>query len=361
MKVSKLTPDPLRDPPKGQGDYQCPGPFMVIPARAYGDQRFNDHPMAFRCLAICCSHTNKHTSIFYINQTTIGKVLGISKQAVSQHMGKLLKWDYIIKIRNADTRRKYGQKGAMWRVIYDERITIEDQVARSTDIDDNQVVETLNKITPIKELKPLTDKQIQMADDIAYKYVRDDTQYLDHKQVAKDIKLWLQGDQSNHSWKAIGNGLKSPFDAKYLFKNNRVKPSLDKPVDNSSKVKVQLDQTRQKVKPKLDINYSTLTNSTVSMNLKRSLCNVYSNVVNSIYGKSWTYNESQVETAGKLLEAGYTLESFKEEATRIVRYKADNNKQPPHSLVYFYLKHTNKDKPKDTKDLIKMAGANLKL
>ena len=53
---SNLTPDPVRDPPVGK--YQCPGGHMVLPARAYGDTRFNQYPMTFRCFAICCAHAN---------------------------------------------------------------------------------------------------------------------------------------------------------------------------------------------------------------------------------------------------------------------------------------------------------------
>ena len=76
MKKTKLTPDPVRDPPnKSGGSYQCPGPHMIMPARAYGDDRFNQYPMTFRAFAICCSHANSWTGVFFPNQLYIAKVL----------------------------------------------------------------------------------------------------------------------------------------------------------------------------------------------------------------------------------------------------------------------------------------------
>ena len=39
---------------------------------------------------------------------------------------KLLEYGYIEKLRNADVRRQYGKRGALWRVIYDPTKTLED-------------------------------------------------------------------------------------------------------------------------------------------------------------------------------------------------------------------------------------------
>ena len=102
MKISKLTPDPLRDPPKGKGEHQCPGPFIMLPPRAYGDIRFNQYPMTFRCLAICCAHAKQNTSVFFINQASVAKVMGTSETAVQKHFTKLQDYGYIQRLKKSN-------------------------------------------------------------------------------------------------------------------------------------------------------------------------------------------------------------------------------------------------------------------
>ena len=366
MKISKLTPDPLRDPPKGQGEHQCPGPIILLPPRAYGDVRFNQFPMTFRCLAICCSHAKQNTSVFFINQATIGKVMGTSERAVQKHFTKLQDYGYIQKLKNSNPKLPYGQRGAKWRVIYDERVSIEDQLAGSTDIDDNQVVETLNKITPMP--KPLSEKQIAMANDIAHKYTKNTTEYYSPGKIAKEIETWLQGEQTEETWKAIGNGLKSPFEAGYL------KPRGDKLSHNKTKQKPAPQGVLENVKPSLEgvskgkkpssqgvLNYKVLNYSTSSRILNKNLCDIYVNVVKSMYNTEWRYDDRQMQIAGQLVEAGYNSEAFKTEAMSVVEWTRKNNKQPPQSLQYFLTKHTNKDKPVTVDGIVKRLGAKMKL
>ena len=355
MKISKLTPDPLRDPPKGKGEHQCPGPFIMLPPRAYGDVRFNQFPMTFRCLAICCAHAKQNTSVFFVNHLTIANIMGNSKSAISQHFSRLLDWGYIQKLKNSNPKLPYGQKGAKWRVIYDKRVSIEDQLAGATDIDDNQVVETLNKITPMP--KPLSDKQIDMANDIAQKYVKNTNEYYIPENIARDIKTWLQGEQTEATWKAIGNGLRSPYEAGYL-KDKKVKPQLN---SSHNKVKLELNPIPKKVKPELNLNYKVLTNSTSSRILNKNLCDIYVNVVRSIYNVEWRYDERQIAIAGQLIEAGYKSDTFKEDALSILQWTRKNNKQQPQSLQYFLTRRINKDKPTTADSIVKRLGAKMKL
>ena len=366
MKISKLTPDPLRDPPKGQGEHQCPGPFIMLPPRAYGDVRFNKYPTTFRCLAICSAHAKQNTSIFFVNHITISKIMGNTKSAISQHFKRLLEWGYIQKLKNSNPKLPYGQRGAKWRVIFDKRVSIEDQLAGATDIDDNQVVETLNKITPMP--KPLSEKQIAMANDIAQKYTKNSTEYYQPGKIAKDIQIWLQGEQTEATWKAIGNGLRSPFEAGYL-KDKKVKPQLNSSHNKvkvglnsyNDKVKLELNSTPKKVKMELNHNYKVLTNSTSSRILNKNLCDIYMNVVRSIYNVEWRYDERQIAIAGQLIEAGYKSDTFKEDALSILQWTRKNNKQQPQSLQYFLTRHINKDKPITADSIVKRLGAKMKL
>lgn len=366
MKVSKLTPDPLRDPPKGQGEHQCPGPFIMLPPRAYGDVRFNKYPTTFRCLAICSAHAKQNTSVFFINQASVAKVMGTSERAVQKHFTKLQQYGYIQKLKNSNPKLPYGQRGAKWRVIFDKRVSIEDQLAGATDIDDNQVVETLNKITPMP--KPLSEKQIAMANDIAQKYTKNSTEYYQPGKIAKDIQIWLQGEQTEATWKAIGNGLKSPFDAGYLkqrkdnnnYNKTKQKPSPQGGLEN---VKPSLEGVSKGKKPSSQgvHNYKVLNYSTSSRILNKNLCDIYMNVVRSIYNSEWRYDDRQMMIAGQLIEAGYTSDKFKEEAMSVLQWTRSKNKQPPQSLQYFLTKHINKDKPITVDGIVKRLGAKMKL
>ena len=66
MKKSKVTPDVVRDPPKGE--YQCPDQHSVLPARSFGDVRFNQYPMTYRVLGVCSSHASSYSGTFFVNQ-----------------------------------------------------------------------------------------------------------------------------------------------------------------------------------------------------------------------------------------------------------------------------------------------------
>ena len=366
MKISKLTPDPLRDPPKGKGEHQCPGPIILLPPRAYGDVRFNQFPMTFRCLAICCAHAKQNTSVFFVNQASVAKVMGTSETAVQKHFTKLQDYGYIQKLKKSNPKLPYGQRGAKWRVIFDKRVSIEDQLAGATDIDDNQVVETLDKITPMP--KPLSEKQITMANDIAQKYIKNTNDYYNPESIARDIKTWLQGEQTEQTWKAIGNGLRSPYEAGYL-KPRGVKLTHNKNMDKHAfqgvldNKKPALQGVSKGKKPSSQgvYNYKVLNYSTSSRILNKNLCDIYVNVVRSIYNVEWRYDERQIAIAGQLIEAGYKSDTFKEDALSILQWTRKNNKQQPQSLQYFLTRHINKDKPITADSIVKRLGAKMKL
>ena len=155
-------PDPIRDSPKKSGgEYQCPGPHMIMPARAYGDDRFNQYPMTFRAFAICCSHANAWTGVFFLNQLYIANVLQCSQQAVSHHMRKLIDYGYIEKIRNEKPKRNYGKRGAMWRIIYDPEKSLDECIAKQPAQErDPQIEEQIAKNT-INEIIDTCRQQLQ--------------------------------------------------------------------------------------------------------------------------------------------------------------------------------------------------------
>ena len=319
MKKTKLTPDPVRDPPvKSGGSYQCPGPHMIMPARAYGDDRFNQYPMTFRAFAICCSHANSWTGVFFPNQLYIASVLQCSQQAVSQHMRKLLDYGYIEKLRNADVRRSYGKRGALWRVIYDPTKTLDDCIAGQPAQDrDPEIEAEIAKHTMNVAKTGAREKSIKAVD----------------KEQVNKTQL-VQGAASNT---VNGNAVNKPdlvLDNKTQLVNNSIKLTS---INTSKEIK------------EIDC---------------RKLCNGYGEILQGKYGKPWSYDMRQMQIAKELLQAGYTLETFLADAAGVIEWKHNKNQQPPYSLQYFMSRKVSQEKAKtgkDVNDIIKQMSNKMRL
>jgi len=312
MKKSKLTPDPIRDAPKGHGDEQAAGPVAILPGRAVVDTRFARFPTAMVVLARCCSHAKQYTATFWVNQSSIARTMGISQQAVSQHMKRLVEWGYIEKLRREDQRRKYGNKGALWRVIYDPQMSMKDVEAWAS-------------------RQPLTDEEEQEA-------LKDTIE-----QAAKGAK----GQQSKRR--------KQPVD-----KSGSHKPQLvEEGKGNDNCYKPQLVQPH---KPQVVLNYyKELSSKEIEKNDCRKLCIAYAHAVDSRWGRGFRYDLRQEALAAQLLGMGYTLDSFAKDSESLLDYLRKNNKQPPSSLQYFIARKEKQAKPKTAQDIIKQTVGRLKM
>lgn len=316
MKKSKLTPDIIRDAPiKSGGTFQCPGPHMIMPARAYGDNRFNQFPMTFRCFSICCSHANSWTGIFFPNQLYIAQVLQCSQQAVSQHMRKLVEYGYIHKLRNADMRRTYGKRGALWRVIYDPSKTLEDCIS----------------MQPAQDRDPALEKEV----------------------AAHTINVMTA---DNKRRQAVDNRKRHKTELVQGTASNTVIEHTD------NKTGLVLDN-----KPQLVNNSRDITNINTSKNINesdcRKLCNEYSGLLQATYGKGFTYDMRQMQLASEILQT-MSLEAFIEDARGVLKWKHEKNQAPPYSLQYFINRKVSQAKAKDGKDvqdIIKAMSNRMKL
>ena len=375
MLKSDITPDPIRDPPIGE--HQAPAPYMIVPARAFGDTRFNQFPSTFRCLALCSAHASARAGIFFCNQSLLASVMGSTQQAISLHMTKLVKYGYLERLRKADPRRAYGSQGAKWRVIYDPRMNLEQAIANSSEGDDEEAQDTLEKITtkPVEAVvKPkrtnISPKQEELARSLADRYVKDEREFFVYDRILDDIKQYLVSQQTVETWNSFGNGLTSPIEKGYLKPNismNKNKPQLvngnteNKPqlVSNSMNNKSQLVSLN-----KVELvhnNYNITSNSNINEIEKKKICNNYMNIIQKHYGRAWSYDLRQVELAGDVLRAGYTIDSFNSDANGLVEWSKRNNKQPPQSLQYFVARRTNSQKPKEAIDIVKQMAGKMKL
>jgi hypothetical protein len=375
MLKSKITPDPIRDPPVGE--HQSPAPYIIIPARAFGDTRFNQFPSTFRCLALCSAHASARAGIFFCNQSLLASIMGSSQQAVSLHMTKLIKFGYIERLRKADPRRAYGSQGAKWRVIYDPRMNLEQAIANSSDGDDIEAQDTLEKISskPIEATtKPkqvnISPKQEELARSIADRYVKDEREYFVYDRILEDLRRYLSGQQSIEVWNSYQNGLLSPIEKNYLKPNITMNKNKSHLVNGKIENKLELVKDNIKNKPHLvlenksqlvDNNYILTSNISINEIEKKKICNRYMNIIQKHYGRAWSYDLRQVELAGDILRAGYTIDSFSDDADGLVEWLKKNNKQPPQSLQYYVSRKTNKDKPKDSYDIIKQIAGKMKL
>jgi len=375
MLKSDITPDPIRDAPVGE--HQAPAPYMIIPARAFGDTRFNQFPQTFRCLALCSAHASARAGIFFCNQQTLASVMGSTQQAVSLHMNKLVKYGYIERLRKADPRRAYGKQGAKWRVIYDPRMNLEQAIANSSEGDDEVAQETLDKIStkPVEAPKKvkrnnISPKQEELAKSLADRYLKDEREYFVYDRILADLKQYLVSEQTVETWNSFGNGLTSPIEKGYLKPNismNKNKPQL---VKGNTENKLQLVNQYTKNKPQLvsenksqlvHNNYILTSNININEIEKKKICNSYMNIIQKHYGRAWSYDLRQVELAGDVLRAGYTIDSFNEDANGLVEWSKNNNKQPPQSLQYFVARKNNSKKPKEAIDIVKQLAGKLKV
>jgi len=315
MQKSKLTPDPIRDAPDGHGNGQSPGPVSVIPGRATRDLRFAQYPMTFFVLSYCCSHAKGYTATFWVNQRTIAKDVNISQQAISQHFRKLVQWGYIEKLRKEDNRKPYGKQGALWRIIFDPTMSHKDATAWAN-------------------RQHLQEEEEQQA-------------------VNETIKLVQKGAKGQQQKNKIQPIL--PVD-KSVDNFKDTSPSLsDK--DSSDKVQlVQVDKVQLVSK-----HLSRTIDKEISKNDCRRLCSQYSQLVHKRWGRGFRHDLRQEHLAEELLKMGYEVDTFIQDADKLLEYLFKKSKQPPHSLQYFIARKNNQAKPMEPMDMLKQTLSRKKL
>jgi len=151
--MKKKERDEVRQPTEGFGDGKAPGPYAIVPARATVDKRFHQYPMTLVIFTMLCSHANP-ASLAWPNFSTMSKKLNISSSAISKHFRKLQDWGYVECVRKGNQFRAFGRQGAVWRVIYDPKATLDDAIAaqpvdrRDETMERQEALKTLNAVEP---------------------------------------------------------------------------------------------------------------------------------------------------------------------------------------------------------------------
>lgn len=293
MQKSKLTPDPVRDAPDGRGDGQSPGAGAWIPGRATRDTTFTRFPMAMVILCYACAHASAYTGTFWVNQRTIARDLQMSQQAVSRHFRKLVELGYLEKVRNENSKRPYGKKGAVWRVIYDPTQSLKDVEAAAARLHKTEEEEQQTAASTIEEAAKGAKGQ-------------------QSKQRKKDVKELLKQTTSalkdtTRTTRGLSQG-ESKYNPQVVQKNN-MQVVLNLPTNNKN----------------IEIKESEC----------RKLCMTYAHAVAERWGSRFRHDLRQEELAAQLLALGYTVESFAADSERMLDWLVRHNRQPPTSLQYF--------------------------
>ena len=301
MQKSKLTPDPVRDAPEGRGDGQSPGAGAWIPGRATRDTSFTRFPMAMVILCYACAHASAYTGTFWVNQRTIARDLEMSQQAVSRHFRKLVELGYLEKVRNENSKRPYGKKGAVWRVIYDPTQSLKDVEAAAARLHKTEEEEQETAASTIEEAAKGAKGQ-------------------QSKQRKKDVKELLKQTTSALKDRSRTTRGLSQEESKYnpqVVQKNNMQVVLNLPTNNKN----------------IEIKESEC----------RKLCMTYAHAVEQRWGSRFRHDVRQEELAAQLLALGYTVESFAADSERMLDWLVRHNKQPPTSLQYFIARKQSRE------------------
>lgn len=294
MRKTSHAPDPIRDAPDGHGEGQSPGPTAVLPGRAIMDTRFNRYPMTLRVLAYACGHAKTWTATFFVNQRTIANDLECSQQAVSQHFRRLVDFGYLEKLRQEDNRRAYGKQGAVWRVIFDPSMSYQDIL---------KLPEPSTAKTPEEEAQE-ADAMMELA----------------------------------------ARGAKGQLTKQKRSRTTAQAPACSTTPRVEKQYKPQLVQGH---KPQLVLKHHYLTIEEKDKEEEcRRICNNYSQACAELYGRGWVYDDRQMDLASRLIDLGYTAQSFDKRSRDLLHWMRDKGKQAPSSLQYFVaMKEGKRDDP----------------
>jgi len=130
--------------------------YTIVPIRVVKDKRIR--VAAYRVLLAICSYANR-AGLCWPGMENLGRDLGVSRQAVSRQLKKLIDYGYLVKVKQYQMKRT----AQIYRVIYDEKLSNK-QLLQTVDFEDlhpshqdKTIKETLKAIGKC-ELK--TDEQV---------------------------------------------------------------------------------------------------------------------------------------------------------------------------------------------------------
>jgi hypothetical protein len=249
-----------------------------------------------------------------MSQLTVAQALNITQSAVSQHMKKLVEYGYIQKIRKEDRSKAWGKRGAVWRVIYDPRMTLKDVINSTPKTEEELTAEAQNTIAVANRgaKGQLTKGRKQPVDN------SDETLApANNSHQSNDPKYKLQ--------------LMSEYKAGLMLNCNTEledKNSINGFVEKRKKSNSHMPTLAQ--------------GSHQPERACRAICAAYGVVFQEATGIRWQYDDRQVSIAAAVLNMGYTEDTFIADATATAEWFIGQDKKPPVSLAWFTQKAENK-------------------
>jgi biotin operon repressor len=102
--------------------------YTIVPIRVVKDKRIR--VAAYRVLLAICSYANR-AGLCWPSHINLGKDLGVSRQAVSRQLKKLIDYGYLVKVKQFQMKRT----AQIYRVIYDEKLSNK-QLLQTANFDD---------------------------------------------------------------------------------------------------------------------------------------------------------------------------------------------------------------------------------
>lgn len=293
--------------------------YCITPFRAAADKRL--HEGTLRVLMILCSYTNR-AGITWVGQETIGKQLGISKQAVNKQMKILAQHGYIVVV----SKGFRGERANTTRVVFDESISTEDAISITSSQEDTRPPSFIKK-----ELN-------EMTKDIESKLK--DLPKLDQMGKPKRAKIKPTDSITTRQMKEVINQKMDQDEAR----SKRLKQSKTnhKPVDNSvdnlliTDLHCQPDSQPLGVDRKV-VNDKVVNNIYINNNkeLINKLLNIYKYKVNKLFLIERIINEQDHQSMTDMVNAGLTEELWIDVVDDILQTMKSKRQEPPHRIGYF--------------------------
>lgn len=294
--------------------------YCILPWRAVADRRL--HEGTLRVLAAIASYSNR-AGITWVGQTTIGKHLGITKQAVSKQYKLLIKLGYI-EVMSKGWR---GERANTTRIIFDESVSAEDSIAVTSSVEDTRppylVKKEMNEMTKAKAQAEFKKAMSQLTGKgksvLSIDTVVKPTDSILTKEMKEKIKA--KQDQVKASSK----------------RNKDVVKPVDNPVDNHV-VKSLHSQPHSQPLGVDQLSKEGNGNKLVVNNNKELInknIKIFKELVWSTYKIERTMNEQDLTTMTELVEAGLTEELWTDVVTDILATMKEKRHEPPHRIGFF--------------------------
>jgi len=300
--------------------------YCVTPFRAATDKRL--HEGTLRVLMLLCSYTNR-AGITWVGQTTLGKHLGITKQAVSKQIRLLENLGYLSVV----SKGFKGERADTRRVIFDETVSTEDAISIVSAQEDARppyLVKQEEREMDEARRKALVEQATRLSKDFGKINVMkvDTTPRETDSITVREMRAKMKEHQEKVKRVVKTKREKLSKDADELMEKvtQLTEKSVVNPVDNSSHSQLhsqpdsQLLEVDQEVKDKVS---------------KGIYIKVYKELINNIFKIERIVNEQDELIMNELIKNGLTLEMWKDVLTDILQTMKVKRQDPPQRIGWF--------------------------